>query len=549
VNKPGFPSASNFIRQVVEADLASGKYKQVVSRFPPEPNGYLHFGHAKSICLNFGLAAEYGGRCHLRFDDTNPTKEEQEYVDAIKEAVRWLGFEWQPHEYYASDYFERLYSFAEALVERGHAYVDSQTADEMRASRGTLTEPGRDSPGRNRSTAESLRLLREMRDGKHPDGAHVLRARIDMRSPNMNLRDPVMYRIRHVHHHRTGDKWCIYPTYDWAHGTSDCIEGVTHSLCTLEFEDHRPLYDWFNERVAEAGFFKPPLSRQIEFARLNLTYLGAALSKRRLIQLVEEKHVSGWDDPRMPTLVGGRRRGYTPGGFRLLAERVGVSKAHQVIDFSVLEDCMREDLNGIAARRMAVLEPIKLVIENYPADKVEHMALPNHPQKADWGTREAPFGRELWIEREDFQQQPEKGYFRLFPGNEVRLRFGYVVKCVGMKDGAVYATYYPDSRSGTTGADKYKVKGNIHWVSARHAHAAEVRLYDRLFKVPEPGAERDFLADLNAASVTAIQAQLEPSLAGAKPEERFQFERHGYFVRDRDGGFNRTVTLRDSWKK
>jgi glutaminyl-tRNA synthetase len=550
VNKPGFPSASNFIRQIVEADLASGKYKQVVTRFPPEPNGYLHFGHAKSIYLNFGLAAEYGGRCHLRFDDTNPTKEEQEYVDAIKEALHWLGFEWQPHEYYASDYFDRLYQFAVAMVERGHAYVDSQTADEMRASRGTLTEPGHDSPYRNRSPAESLRLLGQMREGKHPDGSHVLRARIDMRSPNMNLRDPVMYRIRHAQHHRTGDKWCIYPTYDWAHGTSDCIEGITHSLCTLEFEDHRPLYDWFNERVAEAGFFKPPLSRQIEFARLSLTYLGAAMSKRRLIQLVEEKHVTGWDDPRMPTLAGGRRRGYTPGGFRLLAERVGVSKAHQVIDFSVLEDCMREDLNEIAPRRMAVLDPIRLVIDNYPADKVDELELPNHPQKPELGKRDAPFGRELWIEREDFQQQPEKGYFRLYPGNEVRLRFGYVVKCTGMKDGVVHATHYPDSRSGTPGADKYKVKGNIHWVSARHAHAAEVRLYDRLFKVPEPGAERDFLEDLNPASVTAVQAQLEPSLAGAKPEERFQFERHGYFTKDRDGRvFNRTVTLRDSWKK
>jgi glutaminyl-tRNA synthetase len=548
VNKPGLPAASNFIRQTVEADLASGQYKQVVTRFPPEPNGYLHFGHAKSICLNFGLAGDYGGRCHLRFDDTNPTKEEQEYVDAIKDAVHWLGFNWEPHEYFASDYFERLYDFAVALIERGHAYVDSQSADEMRASRGTLTEPGRDSPYRTRDSTESLRLFREMREGKHADGSHVLRARIDMRSPNMNLRDPVMYRIRHAHHHRTGDKWCIYPTYDWAHGLSDCIEGVTHSLCTLEFEDHRPLYDWFNERVAEAGFFQPPLSKQIEFARLNLTYV--VTSKRRLLELVEGKHVSGWDDPRMPTLAGGRRRGYTPRGFRAFAERVGVSKAHQVIDFSVLEDCMRDDLNEVAPRRMAVLEPVKLVLDNFPADNVERVELPNHPQKPDWGKREAPFGRELWVEREDFQEQPEKGYFRLYPGNDVRLRFGYVVKCIGMKDGVVHATYYPDSRSGTAGADKYKVKGNIHWVSARHAHAAEVRLYDRLFKVPEPGAERDYLEDLNPASVTAVQAQLEPSLAAAKPEERFQFERHGYFTKDRDGRvFNRTVTLRDSWKK
>jgi glutaminyl-tRNA synthetase len=547
VNKPGFPSASNFIRQIVEADLASGRYKEVVTRFPPEPNGYLHFGHAKSIWLNFSLPAEYGGRCHLRFDDTNPTKEEQEYVDAIKEAMYWLGCDWGRHEHFASDYFERLFEFAVALIERGHAYVDSQSADEMRATRGTLTEPGRDSPYRTRMPSENLKLLREMREGRHPDGAHVLRAKIDMRSANLNLRDPVMYRIRHAHHHRTGDQWCIYPTYDWAHGLSDCIEGVTHSLCTLEFEDHRPLYDWFNQRVAEAGFFQGPLPEQIEFARLNLTYV--VTSKRNLLQLVQEGHVDGWDDPRMPTLVGGRRRGYTAEGFRRFAERIGVSKAHQVIDYGVLEDCMREDLNEIAPRRMAVLDPVKLVIDNYPAGEHETVQLPNHPQKPDWGKRDAPFGRELWIEREDYQEQPEKGYFRLFPGNDVRLRFGYVVKCAGMKDGVVHATYHPDSRSGTPGADKYKVKGNIHWVSARHAHAAQVRLYDRLFKVPEPGAEHDFLLDLNPASVSVAQAQLEPSLASAKPEERFQFERHGYFVRDRDGGFNRTVTLRDSWKK
>jgi glutaminyl-tRNA synthetase len=356
-----------------------------------------------------------------------------------------------------------------------------------------------------------------------------------------------MYRIRHAHHHRTGDKWCIYPTYDWAHGLSDCIENVTHSLCTLEFEDHRPLYDWFNQRVAEAGFLQPPLSKQIEFARLNLTYV--VLSKRMLIQLVEEKHVTGWDDPRMPTLAGGRRRGYTPGGFRLLADRIGVSKAHQVIEFSILEDCMREDLNELAPRRMAVLDPIKLVIDNYPADKVEHVQLPNHPQKPDWAKRDAPFSRELWIEREDYQEKPEKGYFRLFPGNEVRLRFGYVVKCIGMKDGVVHCTYHPDSRSGTAGADKYKVKGNIHWVSAKHAHAADVRLYDRLFKVADPGVAHDFLLDLNPESVKVVKAQLEPCLADAQPEQHFQFERHGYFIRDRDGGFNRTVTLRDSWNK
>jgi glutaminyl-tRNA synthetase len=547
VNKPGFPPASNFIRQVVEADLASGRYKELVTRFPPEPNGYLHFGHAKSICLNFGLPQQYGGRCHLRFDDTNPTKEEQEYVDSIKDAVRWLGFEWKPHEHFASDYFEKLYEFACALIDRGHAYVDSQSADEMRATRGTLTEPGKDSPYRNRTAKESRALLAEMRDGKHPDGSHVLRAKIDMRAANINLRDPVMYRIRHAHHHRTGDKWCIYPTYDWAHGLSDCIEGVTHSLCTLEFEDHRPLYDWFNQRVAEAGFLQVPLSKQVEFARLNLTYV--VLSKRKLIQLVEEKHVTGWDDPRMPTLAGARRRGYTPGGFRLFAERIGVSKAHQVIEFAVLEDCMRDDLNEIAPRRMAVLDPVKLVIENFPADREEIVQLPNHPQKPDWGKRDAPFTRELWIEREDFQEKPEKGYFRLFPGNEVRLRFGYVVKCIGMENGVVRCTYHPDSRSGTPGADKYKVKGNIHWVSASRAQAAEVRLYDRLFREPEPGAERDFLQDLNPASVTTVRAQLEPSLAAAKPGDSFQFERHGYFIADPAGGFNRTVTLRDAWKK
>jgi len=549
VNKPGLPSASNFIRQIVEADLASGKHKRIVTRFPPEPNGYLHFGHAKSICLNFGLAEQYGGLCHLRFDDTNPVKEEQEYVDAIKDAVKWLQFDWGEHEYYASDYFDKLYPFAEALIQRGHAYVDSQSADEIRATRGTLVAQGILSPYRNRSVEENLELFRKMKSGTFPDGAHVLRAKIDMASPNINLRDPVMYRIRHAHHHRTGDKWCIYPTYDWAHGLSDCIEGVTHSICTLEFEDHRPLYDWFNERVAEAGFFEPPLPKQIEFARLNLTYV--LLSKRKLIELVEEKHVDGWDDPRMPTLAGARRRGYTPQGFRLFAERIGVAKADSWIDFSVLEDCMREHLNDIAPRRMAVLDPIKLIIDNYPGGKDELCDIPNHPQKPDWGKRQVPFSRELWIERDDYQEKPEKGYFRLFPGNEVRLRFGYVVKCLGMKDGVVRCTYHADSRSGTPGADRYKVKGNIHWVSAAHAFEAEVRLYDRLFKRPQP----EGVEDLNADSKKIVAAQLEPALRQAKPEEGFQFERHGYFVADRIDSrpgaprFNRAVTLRDSWSK
>ena len=542
------PSSSNFIRQIIDADLGAGTYKTVLTRFPPEPNGHLHFGHVKSICLNFGLAQQYGGRCNLRFDDTNPEKEEQAYVDSIKDGVKWLGFDWGENDLYASDYFERLCEFAEGLITAGHAYVDSQSAEEIRANRGTLTEPGRDSPWRKRGVEDNLELFRDMRADKFEDGTHVLRAKIDMRSPNINLRDPVMYRIRHAHHHRTGDRWCIYPTYDWAHGLSDCIEGITHSLCTLEFEDHRPLYDWFNQRVAELGFLQPPLSKQIEFARLNLTYV--VLSKRRLIQLVDEGHVDGWDDPRMPTLAGARRRGYTPEGFRIFAERIGVSKAHQVIDFTMLEDCMREHLNDVAARRMAVLDPVKLVIDNYPEGKEEHVEVPNHPQKPLLGKRAVPFSRELWIEREDYQDKPPKGFFRLFPGNEVRLRFGYVVKCTGMKDGVVHCTYHPDSRSGSSGADKYKVKGNIHWVSARHAHAVKVHLYDRLFKVPEPGKDRDFLDDINPDSRKTVDAQVEPSLREHASRQTYQFERHGYFVPDYEGRtFNRTVTLRDSWTK
>ncbi len=545
---PQAPSASNFIRQIVDADLAAGAYPGVRTRFPPEPNGYLHFGHVKSICLNFGLAQQYGGSCNLRFDDTNPEKEEQEYVDSIKEGVRWLGYDWGTKDLYASDYFEKLYSFAEALIEAGLAYVDSQSAEQISAARGTFTEPGKESPWRGRSAQENLALFRGMREGKFKDGEHVLRAKIDMGSPNLNLRDPVMYRIRHAHHHRTGDTWRIYPTYDWAHGLSDCIERISHSLCTLEFEDNRPLYDWFNERVAALGRIERPLAKQIEFARLNLTYV--VLSKRRLIQLVEEGHVDGWDDPRMPTLAGARRRGYTPEGFRVFADRIGVSKAHQVIDFGILEECMREHLNEVAPRRMAVLDPVKLVIDDYPEAKEELMDLPNHPQKPDWGKRQVPFSRELWIEREDFQGQPEKGYFRLFPGSEVRLRYGYVVKCIGMTHGVVHCKHYPDSRSGTPGADKYKVKGNIHWVSAKHAHPAKVRLYDRLFKVPEPGKDRDFLLDINPESRKVVDAQVEPSLRDRRSAQAYQFERHGYFIGDYDGAsFNRTVTLRDSWQK
>jgi glutaminyl-tRNA synthetase len=546
---PQAPSASNFIRQVIEADLAAGTYSKVQTRFPPEPNGYLHFGHVKSICLNFGIAQQYGGACNLRFDDTNPEKEEQEYVDAIKAGVKWLGFDWGEKDLYASDYFGTLYEFAAALIKAGKAYVDSQSAEQMSAARGNFTEPGKDSPWRNRTVDENLALFRGMRDGEYQDGAHVLRAKIDMRHPNLNLRDPVMYRIRHAHHHRTGDKWCIYPTYDWAHGLSDCLEGVSHSLCTLEFEDHRPLYDWFNEQVAEAGLLTLRyLPKQIEFARLNLTYV--VLSKRKLIQLVDEHYVDGWDDPRMPTLAGARRRGYTPEGFRLFADRIGVSKANQLIDFGVLEDCMREHLNEVAPRRMAVLAPLKLAIDNYPADKEELVDLPNHPQKPDWGKRQVPFSRELWIEKEDYQETPEKGFFRLFPGNEVRLRFGYVVKCIGMKDGVVRCTYHPDSRSGSPGADNYKVKGNIHWVSAKHAFAAKVKLYDRLFKVPEPGKERDPIQDLNPDSRKVVDAQLEPALRDTRARQAYQFERHGYFIADYDElSFNRTVTLRDSWSK
>ncbi|MGQ0652231.1 MAG: glutamine--tRNA ligase/YqeY domain fusion protein [Betaproteobacteria bacterium] len=540
MNKPQPPSTSNFIKQVIESDLASGRHKTIVTRFPPEPNGYLHFGHAKSIVLNFGLAGLYGGRCNLRFDDTNPEKEEQEYVDSILEMVKWLGYEYGT-ALYASGYFDLMYECAEYLVKEGLAYVDSQSAEQVQHNRGSFTQPGKDSPHRGRSPTENLSLLREMRDKKHPDGAHVLRAKIDMASPNINMRDPALYRIKHEAHHRTGDKWCIYPMYTYAHPIEDAVEGVTHSLCTLEFEDQRPFYDWLLNKLADGGLLKRPLPQQIEFARVNLTHV--VLSKRRLIELVAQGHVDGWDDPRMPTLAGARRRGYTPEGFRRFAERIGVSKANQVIDFSVLEDCMREHLNEVAPRRMAVLDPVKLVIENYPAGKEELVEVPNHPQKPEMRKRQVPFSGELWIEREDFQEKPPKGYFRLFPGNTVRLRYGYVVKCSGYDKASetVRCEYFADSRSGTAGTEKYKVKGNIHWVSVKHAHPASVHLYDRLFKDSQSEA-------LNPDSKKTLEARLEPCLREAKAGEPLQFERHGYFMPDR-GAFNRTVTLRDSRAK
>jgi glutaminyl-tRNA synthetase len=564
---------ANFIRNMIEEDIRAGKWDgRVETRFPPEPNGYLHYGHAKSICLNFGLARDYAGACHLRFDDTNPEKEEQEYVDAIIEAVRWLGFDWGRHLYFASDYFDTMYACAEYLIEAGHAYVDSQSAEEMRTRRGSLTEAGQDSPYRDRRPDENLDLFRRMKAGEFPDGTHILRARIDMASPNINLRDPAIYRIRHATHHNTGDKWCVYPMYTFAHPIEDAIESITHSICTLEFEDQRPFYDWLLDKLAQGEFFPRPLPQQIEFARLNLTYV--VLSKRKLIQLVEEKHVAGWDDPRLPTLVGARRRGFTAEGFQRFAERIGVSKSDSWIDMSVLEECMREHLNEAAERRVAVLDPVKLVLTNYPEGQSELCQAPNHPLKPELGKRDMPFGRELWIEREDFMEVPSKGYHRLYPGNMARLRYGYVVKCTGCeKDAegritAVLAEYLPDTRSGTPGADSVKVKGNLHWVSVAHAYSAEVRLYDRLFAHPYPGARREgeregetegpghsFLEDINPASLTVITAQLEPALRDAAPEERFQFERHGYFVADRRDSrsgapvFNRTVTLKDSWRR
>lgn len=549
-------SVSNFIRQIIDADLASGKHQGIVTRFPPEPNGYLHIGHAKSICLNFGLARDYGGVCHLRFDDTNPVKEEVEYEESIKEMVEWLGFPFRDKLFYASDYFDTLYAFAEHFIERGLAYVDSQSGDEIRARRGTLTEPGIDSPYRNRSVEESLHLFDEMKRGLHADGAHVLRLKIDMASPNMNLRDPAIYRIRHVEHHRTGNRWCVYPLYDYTHCISDALERITHSLCTLEFEAHRPLYDWVLERLVESGKLPAPNPQQIEFARLNLSY--TVMSKRKLLELVERGYVDGWDDPRFWTLAGLRRRGYTPASIRLFAERAGVSKAHQWIDMGDLERALRDDLDAVAARAMAVLDPIRVVIENYPDGHSEECSAPVHPHDESRGRRSFRFCREVFIERDDFMEHPVKGFFRLVPGGEVRLRYAYIIKCERIeKDAAgnittIYATYDPATKSGTGGRN---VKGAIHWVGRIDGVEAEVRLYDRLFQVENPDAgEGDYKDYLNPNSLTIVRAWLEPSLAKAEVGQSFQFERNGYFTPDcklsAAGAlvFNRAVTLKDGWK-
>jgi glutaminyl-tRNA synthetase len=553
----------DFIREIVAADVAAGKNGgRVVTRFPPEPNGYLHIGHAKAICLDFGVAEEFGGDCNLRFDDTNPVKEDVEYVDSIKDDVRWLGFHWHDREYYASDYYEQLYQYAEALIRKGAAYVDSLSADQIREHRGTLTEPGRDSTYRTRPVDENLDLFRRMRAGEFADGAHVLRARIDMRSPNITMRDPVLYRIRHAEHHRTGRAWCIYPMYDFAHPLSDAIEGVTHSLCTLEYVDHRPLYDWVIEHTKDAQPGRRSLGeggpRQYEFARLNLNY--TVMSKRKLLQLVEQRHVNGWDDPRMPTISGLRRRGCTPESIREFCARVGVAKKENVIDVGLLEHCVREDLNRRAPRAMAVLRPLKLVLTNYPADSDEQMEVANHPDNTSLGSRRVPFSREIYIERDDFLEDPPKKFFRLAPGREVRLRNAYLVTCTeAIKNGAgeiveLRGTYDPATRGGDA-PDGRKVKATLHWVSARHAADAEVRLYDRLFKSEDPEHAGDFVADLNPASLEVLTGcKVEPALAGASAGTRYQFERQGYFSVDPDSKpgapvFNRTVSLKDSWAK
>jgi glutaminyl-tRNA synthetase len=548
----------DFIRDIIDTDLKSGRVKGVVTRFPPEPNGYLHIGHAKSICLNFGVAQEFGGRCHLRFDDTNPTKEEQEYIDAIKRDVAWLGFDWGTHLYHASDYFEQLYKWAESLIEKGLAYVDDQSQEEMRASRGTLTEPGKNSPWRERSVAENLDLFRRMRAGEFPNGARVLRAKIDMSSGNINLRDPVLYRILHATHPRTGDQWSIYPSYDFAHGESDAIECITHSLCTLEFEDHRPLYDWFIEHLPV-----PSRPRQYEFARLNLTY--TVLSKRVLTELVRGSHVSGWEDPRMPTLAGLRRRGVPPEAIRDFVSRIGLAKANSVVDAGMFEFSVREVLNKRAPRRMAVLRPLKVVIENYPENQIEELEAVNHPDDPAQGTRRVPFAREIYVERDDFMENPPKKFYRLSPGREVRLRYAYFLTCREAVKNAVgevvelRCTYDPATRGGNA-PDGRKVQATLHWVAAPTALSAEIRLYNPLFTRPDPGGGGDFLKDINPNSLEILSdAKLEPALAHTVAGEAVQFERQGYFAVDAPvaGGssrpnhivFNRTVGLRDSWAK
>jgi glutaminyl-tRNA synthetase len=546
-------TGQDFIRDIIRADLAAKRRQTVVTRFPPEPNGYLHIGHAKSICLNFGVAEEFGGRCHLRFDDTNPTTEEQEYIDAIERDVRWLGFDWGKHLYHASDYFEQLYQWAEHLIGAGKAYVDDQTQEEVRAARGSLTEPGRNSPYRERTVAENLDLFRRMRAGEFENGARVLRAKIDMASGNINLRDPVLYRILKANHPRTGGKWCIYPSYDFAHGQSDAIEGITHSICTLEFEDHRPLYDWLLDHLPV-----PSRPRQYEFARLNLSY--TVLSKRVLTELVRGGHVNGWDDPRMPTLAGVRRRGVPPEAIRDFVKRIGVAKSNSLVEMGLLEFSIREVLNQTALRRMAVLRPLKVVIENYPAGKTEELEAVNHPDDAVAGTRKLRFGRELFVERDDFMENPPKKFFRLSPGKEVRLRYAYFIQCrEAVKDAAGEVTelrcsYDPATRGGETPPDGRKVKATLHWVAAADAVSAEVRLYDQLFTKPDPNAG-DFTADLNPNSVEVLtECRIEPALAATQPGEPVQFERQGYFCLDKDSKpgvpvFNRTVGLRDTWAK
>jgi len=561
MENPETQKTSDFIREIISEDQKTGKYeKKVHTRFPPEPNGYLHMGHAKSICLNFGIAQDFNGTCNLRFDDTNPEKEEQEYVESIIDSVKWLGFDFGPEALYASNYFDFMYRAAEYLITAGHAYVDSQSADEMRQNRGTLTSSGKDSPFRDRSADENLRLFREMRDGRHPEGSMVLRAKIDMASPNINMRDPAIYRIKHDEHHRTGNTWCIYPMYTYAHPIEDAVEHITHSICTLEFEDQRPFYDWLLERLADGGLLQRPLPQQIEFARLNLSY--TVLSKRKLIQLVSEGHVSGWDDPRMPTISGIRRRGYTPESIRNFCERIGVAKRDSTVDMALLEFCIREDLNKRADRVMAVLRPLRVVITNYPEDQEEELEAINNPEEPNAGTRKVPFSRVLYLEQDDFREDPPKQFFRLAPGREVRLRYAYYITCEKVikdeKTGKIielHCTYDPKTRGGDS-PDNRKVKATLHWVSARHALRTEVRLYDTLFSRAEPGVESgDFRTDINPRSLEVLASCFaEPGLAGAEPGSRYQFERMGYFCVDPDSTrdkliFNRIVTLKDTWAK